>query len=184
MHNKIFTQIAVILSLVLFSVHAAVAETPKEAGLTSFISICLVASEQSKAPRDLAKAAGLLESKERDKGIEALFPIAALGINFDVPSNTGKVRLLSTVMPPPATPYSCMITVDGNVDGIETDIESRLGAVGYTKRNNRSTEQVIVFQYQKLNPKLANQPVDNVIVIRNLKPNNNGDLILVAYRVG
>ncbi len=159
----------------------ASAEPLQSAATSAFTDICILASEKSKAPRDLALAAGYRADRRAPAGLEGILPLAALSASFSAPSDTGEVHVVSTVMPPPASPYSCAVTVNGDPTGLQADLETRLLQLGYRRNSKEPTEKVIFLDYQKD----AGGGIDRVIGVFNRTPKQGeGAVLLIAYRVG
>jgi hypothetical protein len=156
---------------------AAYAQTAEEAAVSALFDVCVPASETSGAPRDYAVQAGYQPDAQADPGLRNVFPIA--GLSFTAPSSEGKVHVVSTVMPPPATPSSCLVTVAGNVSNVFALVRLRLEALGYAANVPRQSASVAFLDYQKT----TGGAVDRVIGMHNLNPQGDGDMLLVAYRV-
>ena len=82
----------------------------------SFEAICLKASEESIASRDLAEQAGLTREAGPPAALIGMLPLGESTASYLALADTGRVHVISTVVPPPATPFSCMVAVEGGDD--------------------------------------------------------------------
>jgi hypothetical protein len=161
---------------------AARADPPPltQAAVGALRTVCMPASEGSVAPRDLASTAGYARDAAAPAGLQGLFPLAALSASFSAPAQGGEVHVVSTVMPPPATPYSCAVTVTGSAADLADTVESQLAVAGYRRNARPSRPGVRMLDFQRE----AGGGIDRVMGLFNLQPKpGEGDALLVAYRV-
>jgi hypothetical protein len=173
--------VGVVVSFALLAARSAQAEPLNTAALEALTKVCMPASEGAKAPRDLALANGYRRDEHAPAGLERVFPLAALSASFTAQSDAGEVHVVSTVMPPPATPYSCAVTVRGEAANLPTDLDASLTKAGYRRNEPKTSAVARMLDYQRN----VGDSIDRVLGLFNLQP-QPGDwtAILVAYRVG
>jgi len=164
-------------ALALMAASPAMSQSVQDAAVQAFTQICIPASETSTAPRDLAAAAGYQQGGRLEPGLRGMFPTA--GLSFIAPSDEGRVQVVSTVMPPPSTPYSCLVTVEGDANGVFAGVTAYLTAQGYAPNDAANQSGVEMLDMQKTD----GAAIDRVIGLRNLNPQGDGDMLLIAYRV-
>lgn len=171
--------VVLLLSVLSVAGNAHAAGIAERDAVNAFAKVCLTASESSKPARDLALAAGYKPDAAAPAGVARVFPLARLSASFTVPTTDGDVHILSTVMPPPATPFSCAVTIKDHGADLEPLLIAQLAASGYAA--NRIVDQgpARMLDFQKT----TGDAIDRVLGLIPQDEAAGGEAILVAFRV-
>ena len=149
----------------------------------AFADVCLPASEGSRAPRDLAQRLGFRRDAAPPASLIRMLPLGAGTASFTAPSSTGKVSVISTAVPPPATIYSCMVAVTDGDDATWTEVTARLRAARPGYADNAGTSNGLAQAGMDLQVKQRNG-LDRILGVRipNAQP-GAPNMVFLAYRV-
>ena len=157
----------------------AKAETLSSAAVAAFEKVCVPAAEGSVAPRDLAQAAGFSREQRSPPGLETMFPLAALSASFSVPTPSGELHIVSTVVPPPATPFSCALTVTGIAPDLSAQIEALARKRNYREKQRMAQDRASTVLYEQT----VGNAFNRILLIMNSAPRAyDGGAVIVAFR--
>ena len=157
----------------------AAAEPVNAVARKAFGEVCRPASERSIPPRDLAERAGYVPQERLPEGIAQSTPFSRA---WRAPSDSGEVYVVSTVLMPPATPFSCMVAVYDSTPVLFDTIFPELAAAGF-KPNFEMTRDTPTVRMFKMD-RSAKSAVDAVLGVAFVsKPAAGPTATLLAYRV-
>lgn len=161
--------------------------SPTEAAIDALSKVCQPALESEIAPRLSAEKAGLNRDVAPPPVVALKFPITKLGsASYSAPVAGGRVSVVSTVLPPPASPFSCLISLDVDApDLIERVRESWLKPGGRYQAQPGAADPENKIDQLVLN---AVDPttgaIDKIIAIRLRQPAENAmRAMILTYRV-
>jgi hypothetical protein len=161
------------------------AQDSSDVVLSTLRTVCQPSSERSVAARNLATAAGFAVESSPPDVVRRDFPAAALGgVSLSKAIGGGSVHVVSAVIPPPATPYSCLIVSD--VDA-PTLIQKTMAAYSGPPSRYRVIPDTGHGAVDTLTLNASDGgdgPVDKIIVLRRIPSATSPALTMVlAYRV-
>jgi len=177
------------LCVTLLSSGVAMAQdrSPTEGAIEALSKVCQPALENEIAPRISAEKVGMTRDATPPSSVAMQFPVTALGsASYSAPVAGGRVHVVSTVMPPPASPYSCVVALD--LDAPDLIEKVRAGWTGpgsrYQIQPGRPDLQDKVDQIvlNAVDPKTG--AVDKIIALRLREPlENKMRSMILTYRV-
>ena len=172
-------RLACAIVLLAVTAGAAAAEPVNVVARRAFSEVCRPASERSIPPRDLAERAGYVAQERLPEGIAESTPFSRA---WRAPSDSGEVYVVSTVLMPPATPFSCLVAVYDSTPVLFDMIFPELAAAGF-KPNFQMTRDTPTARMFKMD-RSAKSAVDAVLGVAFLtKPKAGPTATLLAYRV-
>ena len=127
---------AAVVLAVLVLAHAAAPSAqglpePADAAENALKNVCRPAVEKSIAPRDLAEPLGFRRDLSPAAAVEKLFPMTQIGsASYGKEVNGGTIHVVSTVVPPPANPFSCLVELDVDAPGLVDRIKAAFSGPG------------------------------------------------------
>jgi hypothetical protein len=124
-------------------------------------------------------AAGYKRDDAAPAGLSRVLPLSQFSASFTAPSAAADIHVVSTVMPPPATPFSCAVTVTGHGEDLEKELGVALTAAGYTLNSAADRGPARLLDYQKT----TGTAVDRVMGLLRRDQPSSREAILIAFRV-